>query len=225
MMINKSLIATCFFAGCMAVMPSISLAHNDRDNDNERDNDKKSHFKNCEDGDVRIGMKHQGGIVFFVENPDRKGCGTHGLIEATKDLLADGWARSSVPTYAFADGLYAGEKNTTAVYAIVADIPLLSRAIEVAYNYKATADGVPGCADVNAICYGDWYLPSVYELKLLSNAYIEKGVGVGLSLGLYFSSNESETQTNRALTVDLTTGVVAPSVKTVFRNVIPVRKF
>ncbi len=103
-----------------------------------------------------IGDFAQGGIVFWLDET-----GQHGLVCAKTDQ--DGgsgiqWYNGSyTDTEAHGDGVYAGEMNTMLI---------IANQGSNSYNYAA---GV--CANLivleGGVTYGDWYLPSLYELNLM----------------------------------------------------------
>jgi hypothetical protein len=119
-----------------------------------------------------IGESFGGGSVFHVYDN-----GKHGLIVSTEDQSSGGvlWYNGSyITTNAFRDGVNAGLLNTERV--------ILSQgsgnyAAQLAANYKGGG-------------YGDWYLPSAYELGLLhlQRALFFTGSNV---IYYYFSSNEN----------------------------------
>jgi hypothetical protein len=125
---------------------------------------------------LTIGDSYQGGIIFWLD-----ATGQHGLIAATADQSIEGQV-FNVPykTGTMGDGLYAGEMNTAIIVATqIADIQTGSFAAEVCADYSVTVGGVT---------YGDWYLPSKYELNLL---YAQKTAVGGFASGYYWSSTES----------------------------------
>jgi hypothetical protein len=129
---------------------------------------------------LAIGQNYQGGIIFWLD-----ATGQHGLIAATADQGTNiAWHNGvDKSTGTRGDGLYAGEMNT--VISIVMqknDNPEGSFAAQVCADYSVTADGV---------VYGDWYLPSFYELKLL---HAQKDIVGGFNTGNYWSSTERDTQ-------------------------------
>ena len=118
-----------------------------------------------------IGESYGGGIVFYVyEN------GQHGLIAATADQSTGiQWYNGSYTnTNAIRDGIGANSYNTEHIIAN-----------QGAGNYAAME-----CAKYNGGGYGDWYLPSKYELNLL---YLQKTVVGGFGNFFYWSSSESVT--------------------------------
>jgi hypothetical protein len=121
---------------------------------------------------LSIGDTYQGGIIFYL---DTSGC--HGLISAPNDqptaqITGIQWYNgSNTVTNAVRDGMGAGEFNTER---IIADQGTGSYAAEVCANYIGGN-------------YGDWYLPSKYELNLL---YLQKTVVGGFTVYWYWSSTE-----------------------------------
>ena len=127
-----------------------------------------------------IGDYYGGGRVFFVYDG-----GQHGLIAATTDQSESirWFGGSNTNTRARADGIGAGLKNTAIIIANQGPVDGNAFAATVCNEYFVTVDGVT---------YGDWYLPSKYELNLL---YLQKGA-VGGSFGnAYWSSTEADTST------------------------------
>ena len=123
-----------------------------------------------------IGESYGGGIVFYVYDN-----GQHGLISATADQnTAITWYNGTVRiTGTSGDGLLAGVMNTAMlVVSQMADNQGGNFAAKVCADYSLTA---------GSVTYGDWYLPSKYELNLL---YTQKIVVGGFSTGLYWSSSE-----------------------------------
>jgi hypothetical protein len=104
-----------------------------------------------------IGEEYGGGIVFYVYDD-----GQHGLI-ASKESLG-GWPWQIGPkklTGATGDGLGAGFMNTILIIAAsIGENPNEIYAAKVCADYIIIENGTS---------YGDWYLPSRYELRLLIN--------------------------------------------------------
>ena len=125
---------------------------------------------------LSIGDTYQGGIIFYL---DATGC--HGLIAAPSDQSTGiQWYNGSYSvTNAVRDGIGAGEFNTERIIA----------------NQLTGAYAAQICANYQGGNYGDWYLPSKYELNLM---YLNIGQGNALGLGnvgnfsssLYWSSTE-----------------------------------
>jgi hypothetical protein len=100
----------------------------------------------------QIGDLAHGGIIFWVDET-----GEHGLVCDTADLgTGIQWYNGvSRVTNTTGDGVRAGEMNTTLIIA------------------QQTADNIAGsfaallCANLVRGPYGDWYLPSREELKLM----------------------------------------------------------
>ncbi|MDA9069427.1 DUF1566 domain-containing protein, partial [Arenitalea sp.] len=140
-----------------------------------------------------IGDTHQGGIIFYL---DASGC--HGLISAPSDQsTAIQWSNgSSIKTNTFANGIGGGFGNT---YGII--------------DVQGSCGGQPPNCYASGLCSElilggkyDWYLPSIYELKLL---YENIGQGNALGLGniagladaLYWSSTEKYEFSSHSLDV------------------------
>ncbi len=132
-----------------------------------------------------VGDFAQGGVVFWVDET-----GQHGLACAIEDQ--DGgssiqWYNgSSTTTSAVGDGVYAGEMNTLLIIANQG-ATLTNYAAGLCANYSVSQNGVT---------YGDWYLPSKYELMIMNNhsAAINSAAGdnggSNLAIGWYWSSTE-----------------------------------
>lgn len=125
-----------------------------------------------------IGESYGGGIVFYVYDN-----GQHGLIAAPADQnagLGIRWLCCMYSgTYAKANGVGAGLKNSFFIIGLQAKLTgYLANAATVCNEYSPTVGGVT---------YGDWYLPSRYELNLL---YLQKAVVGGFANSPYWSSSE-----------------------------------
>ncbi len=124
-----------------------------------------------------IGENYGGGIVFYVYD-----AGKHGLIAATADQSTgiqwyNGTYRSTGTT---SDGLGTGAINTVIIIAAqISDNQSGNFAAKICSDYSITVSG---------ITYGDWYLPSKYELNLL---YLQKTVVGGFASFAYWSSTEN----------------------------------
>lgn len=101
-----------------------------------------------------VGDFAQGGVVFWVDETGR-----HGLACAIVDQSADiSWYNgSNTNTEALGDGAFSGEMNTMLI---------------IANQGTSTADYAAGvCSRYNysqgGVTYGDYYLPSKYELNLM----------------------------------------------------------
>jgi hypothetical protein len=116
----------------------------------------------------RIGERFGGGIVFYVYDN-----GKHGLIAATSDQATFVRWGTTTAVNAVRDGINAGMANTERIILVQGSAG--DYAAQIAANYQGGG-------------YGDWYLPSKYELNLL----FQKKAFVGLFPGFtYWSSNES----------------------------------
>jgi len=129
------------------------------------------------DSPLAIGDSYQGGIIFWLD-----ASGQHGLIATTADQsLGIKWHNgTSRYTGTTGDGLYAGAMNTAMIVATqMADNQTGSFAAKICADYSTTVSG---------ITFGDWYLPSKYELNLL---YLQK-TAVGGFGNYYWSSTEGD---------------------------------
>lgn len=153
-----------------------------------------------------IGEKYQGGVVFFVDDT-----GLHGLIAAIKDAN-DGaplqWQNGESGekiTNAHAYGVGAGSTNTKLIIAQqTIDYQMGNFAALAAANFSVLADGKTPCsthAEATSPCYGDWYLPSIYELDLMRINLQAPGVFAALP---YWSSTEASV--NEAWIEEVSTG-------------------
>jgi hypothetical protein len=127
-------------------------------------------------GTHTIGESYGGGVVFYVYDN-----GQHGLIAAAADQsFGLQWYNGTYRiTGTTGDGLNAGTMNTAMIVASqMADNQSGDFAAKVCADYSVTAGG---------ITYGDWYLPSKYELNLL---YQQKNVVGGFTGYHYWSSTE-----------------------------------
>ena len=137
---------------------------------------------------AKIGDFMHGGIVFWVDET-----GQHGLVCAKKDQGAGHrwYAGTFGNTHAKGDGVYAGKANTTII--IAAQVAIgddnNTYAARICNELQVTEAG---------ITYGDWYLPSKYELNLmfLNKAIIDATAAYngGSTLGDsgYWSSTEDD---------------------------------
>ena len=117
-----------------------------------------------------IGESYGGGIVFYVYDN-----GQHGLIAATADQSTGiQWNNGSyTTTNAVRDQVNAGLLNTE----------------RIIINQGSGSYAAQICANYQGGGYGDWYLPSKYELNLL---YLQKTVVGGFASVYYWSSSEFE---------------------------------
>lgn len=109
---------------------------------------------------LAIGDSYQGGIIFWLDSS-----GEHGLIAAATDQSSgiQWYNGTSTVTNAVRDGINSGEYNTE----------------RVIINQGPGAYAAEVCANYQADNFGDWYLPSRYELHLMYN-----NIGQGNTLGL-----------------------------------------
>ena len=169
-----------------------------------------------------IGDSYQGGIVFYVDAG-----GQHGLIAARADQ------NTGVPwnnginrlTGATGDGLGAGAMNTAIIVSTqISDNQGGIFAAKVAADYSVQDDGVSTCTVINPpvteTCYGDWYLPSNFELRLLG---LQSNVVGGFANGWYWSS--TDWGVSMALSHNLNDGSQVSSTKSTAFRVRAIRAF
>jgi hypothetical protein len=110
---------------------------------------------------VAIGDTYGGGIIFYILQVGDTGYDAavqHGLIAATSDQSDDAtWAITSVITGATGDAIGAGKLNTQKI---------IDSNGGDSYTDQPYAAKI--CADYRGGDYSDWYLPSSFEIKLLS---------------------------------------------------------
>ena len=135
-----------------------------------------------------MGQETSGGIVFWVDPTAR-----YALVAARQDNSPAGfpWGPEAL-TGARGSGIGAGIRNTDLIIAAYANVGFYnaSSASAVCAEYAVQADGVTPCGapgNAGALCYGDWYLPSPFELNQL---YLNRNVVGGFANGLYWSSRE-----------------------------------
>jgi hypothetical protein len=127
-------------------------------------------------GNHYIGESYGGGIVFWVD-----ATGQHGLIAATSDQSTEiQWYNgTNRVTNATGDGVGAGKMNTSVIIAMQTNDNVAgSFAALLCANLVITSGGVD---------YGDWYLPSKYELILM---YLQKATIGNFTSNWYWSSTE-----------------------------------
>ena len=160
---------------------------------------------------LKIGDIYGGGIVFYVYDNGR-----HGLIAAHTDLSAGiRWHAGGDPgiytgTVAKSDGIGAGKTNSTIIIAVQGYGDGATYAARICNEYLIPSGSI----------YGDWYLPSKFELNLM---YINKYVIDGLTDNIYWSSTEESNP--MAWSQDFTNGAQTASVKNSSYRVRAIRAF
>ena len=142
---------------------------------------------------LSIGQEYQGGIIFWLDQT-----GKHGLMMPGENYIPVElpWSNTNGDKGAKGDGLYAGKQNTTAIVA---------QTLSSGYTGNFAAKH---CLDYevadNDIIYGDWYLPSHYELNLLLIAGVNGLVTIPQFEGSTYYLLWSSTQRNNqfALVID-----------------------
>lgn len=123
-----------------------------------------------------VGESYGGGIVFYVYDNGR-----HGLIAAKEDQSAGTQWYNGIEKYTGSkgNGVGAGEMNTALIVAAqIGDNQIGNFAAQICADYSN---------EVGGVYYGDWYLPSDYELIVLYN---HKDVVGAFTSDYYWSSTE-----------------------------------
>jgi hypothetical protein len=132
-----------------------------------------------------LGEAYQGGLIFFVDET-----GLHGLIAAREDASPGlSWQNGEGGekiVNAQGNGLFAGESNTRL---IIAQQTIDYQQGNFAALAAATYTSEPSCT-MEALCYGGWSLPSLYELALMHRNLALQGLG-GFAKAVYWSSTEA----------------------------------
>jgi hypothetical protein len=167
-----------------------------------------------------IGQATQGGVIFWLDES-----GQHGLVSSTidQDLIFGGpGVRWWIPGPSISinplrkDGIYIGQLNTDS---------LLSRL----YALGATGIAASYCSawlgGSNETHYGDWYLPSLTELKLLQtqSALVTQVAIFPFASANYWSS--TELNAGSANVVHFGTGATGTDTKTNLNRVRAIRRF
>ena len=162
-----------------------------------------------------IGESFGGGIVFYVWDNGR-----HGLVAATSNLSFGGtsfftWGPTANYVMAIRNGINAGMSNTERII-MKQGAGVGTYAAMVAAHYQFNGNGWNG--------YGDWYLPSLYELQLL---FKQKLVVGGFTNTTYvWSSTEADDKTAYTINFFSTTGTVQAEAKNLNpRSVRAIRSF
>jgi hypothetical protein len=162
-------------------------------------------------GTHTIGESYGGGIVFYVWDG-----GAHGLIASSANLTGKYWGTDgtlvSSSVYPLRDGIGAGRNNTERIIQNIKSSDILFKSDYTLYAAYA-------CLTLQDGNYGDWYLPSKYELSLL---YLQKTL---LSMtGVYWSSNDGATRDAWCHNFD--SGTTFLNTKNYFQvNARPIRSF
>lgn len=122
-----------------------------------------------------IGEQYGGGIVFYVYDN-----GQHGLIASSSDQSTGirWYGGNETLTRAKANGIGAGKANTAIIIASQGSVDGAPFAAAICNEYSVS---------VSDATYGDWYLPSKFELDLL---YLQKTIVGNFANVNYWSSSE-----------------------------------
>ena len=171
-----------------------------------------------------IGESYGGGIIFYVYDG-----GKHGLIAATNDQSSDAkWDLSKGnETRAKANGIGAGIRNTTTII-LSSEISQRKSFKDNGWSFDSEDFAAVICNEysnsesVNSLetTYGDWYLPSKYELNLL---YLKRTTVGNFAADKYWSSTESDK--DRAWSINFNTSSDSAEDKTSKNRVRAIRNF
>jgi len=131
-----------------------------------------------------VGDFAQGGIVFWVDET-----GQHGLVCAKEDQSTGvrWYAGANTSTMAKGDGPYSGELNTAIIIANQGNGDGSTYAARICNELQITEGGKT---------YGNWYLPSIEELRLMNqnkatiNTTAAANSGSNFAIATYWSSTE-----------------------------------
>ena len=157
-----------------------------------------------------------GGIVFYVWDNGR-----HGLIASTSNLSFGGttgftWGPTANYVMAIRNGINAGMSNTERII-IKQGAGIGNYAAMVAAHYSFNGNGWGG--------YGDWYLPSIYELQLLFKQKSDTRLNF-TNTTYVWSSTETDDKTAYTLNFFSSTGTVQAEPKNLNpRSVRAIRSF
>jgi hypothetical protein len=141
-----------------------------------------------------IGEEYRGGVIFWMDESKQ-----HGLIASKIDVTSEGiqWrngASGNKVTNARGDGIGAGETNTRLIVASQTIDNQKGRfAALLASQFQIQVDGVTPCKtpiNKSSVCYGDWYLPSAFELQLM-HTHLRQGNLSFFAPDFYWASTES----------------------------------
>ena len=140
-----------------------------------------------------IGQRAFGGVIFWLDP-----MGQRGLVTALRDAgsVGIGFGRMDVLTGGRGNGIGAGMMNT--MLAVGADaaagtVSMITPSAALACaGFQALPDGSPCTGEAGETCLGDWYLPSLFELREL---YRQRDRVDGINNNIsYWSSTESSMQ-------------------------------
>lgn len=156
-----------------------------------------------------VGEYYGGGIVFYVYDNGR-----HGLIASLIDQDPAIQWYNSVKRYTntSGDGIGSGEMNTALIIALQTnDEPMGNFAAKLCADYSVIVDGES---------FGNWYLPSKYELAIL---FMQRDLVENFNSDYYWSSTELSSVS--AWCQDFSTGVVSNLTKSFPLGVRAIRSF
>jgi ribosomal protein L7/L12 len=148
---------------------------------------------------LKIGSKHEGGIIFYLDNS-----GNHGLVCTEIDLGKYNYGGIYKVIGAYGNGIAdkTGNENTDKIYKRLEKLNLsmfllpwrwLSIIKNIIFSKSFTAAGACVNAEING--YNDWYLPTLNELELVYKNLYKNNLGNfnkgSFSIPFYWSSTEN----------------------------------
>ena len=159
-----------------------------------------------------------GGVIGYLDET-----GEHGLVVSQVDVVfPTAWAPIShnppnvnATTMAGGNGLWAGAMNTAIITGTANFINNGTFAAHHCSVYTAQLPGGP--------LYGDWYLPSIWELeRMYDNRVI---LGLGSTKTYWSSTDDGLNNVGHAISLDFSVGTPIVQFKTTLNSVRAVRKF
>ncbi|MDF1646312.1 MAG: hypothetical protein P1U61_04925 [Legionellaceae bacterium] len=169
---------------------------------------------------LTIGQLYQGGVIFYLDST-----GIHGLAVATADQSSDEVIYSSnSEENGVGSGIGAGVVNTAGVIGHTNqedNTPAAFRAIKWYTDENGDSSNCTPSATVPAsttVCYGGWYLPSLYELEYIYYNFdaVQATLGSGaLQTGVnYWSSTVDSSNKDHVYVVNFDAAGTAPTIVT-----------
>ena|GEM_PF-6706042 len=150
---------------------------------------------------VAVGEPYQGGIVVYTDNTKQ-----HGLILALSDVTDSTVIYSThSEEFGYANGVGAGLLNSAS------QLGHSDGSNNVNANTRLSQDYASGCAPATGtiqapgenVCFGQWYVPSLFEWELVLNNFntIQTALGNDPLNGTYWSSTSAADNAANAYTI------------------------
>lgn len=173
---------------------------------------------------LNIGDLYQGGIVVWLDDTKQ-----HGLAVSLREDGFDAFGSNADQYRAiYGNGIGAGKINSAALLAVA---PVNDRdniaVISVSRGTSVQSDGITTCdvsgldsipapSDIPTTCYGDFYLPSVYELQVMFanintiNTAINNAGGTSIPSAFHWTSTYNyQTNDGQVFVVNPVTGLAS----------------